>query len=99
MTNPRKKTEKVDLDRAKLAPADEFARPADVADAPGISKRDKMKILAQWETDAGALSRAGDEGMTGGEPARLGEVEEARKKVEAAIPDTKPAKSGRKQSE
>lgn len=80
MTAPRRK-EKVDIGRAKIAPAAEFDAPKDVAHDPSLDHQDKKKILQQWRTDAEALTRAGDEGMSGGEPARLDEVQHAQKKI------------------
>jgi hypothetical protein len=70
----------LNVERAKIAPASEFDRPADVLAAP-ISVADKKNILDQWETDARALARAGDEGMTDGEPTLLREVQLAQEKL------------------
>lgn len=72
---------KVDIGRAKIAPANEFDAPADVANDRTLDHEDKKKILRQWKTDADALTRAADEGMSGGEPARLDEVENAERKA------------------
>jgi hypothetical protein len=77
---PRRK-EKIDIARAKIAPAAEFDAPKDVAHDPSLDHQDKKQILRQWRTDAEALTRAGDEGMSGGEPARLDEVQNAQKKI------------------
>ena len=74
----------IDVERAKISPADEFNHPNEVLLAP-ISTADKRKILDQWETDAKALARAGDEGMTGGEPALLREVQIAQEKLAAQV--------------
>jgi hypothetical protein len=71
----------VDIEHAKTTPADEFKQPDDVVKAPELSDDEKRKILNQWEVDAQALSRASDEGMVGGEPSRLTEVQAARRKV------------------
>jgi hypothetical protein len=71
---------RLDVERAKIAPAGEFDHPADVLAAP-IGAADKKKILDQWETDARALARAGDEGMTDGEPTLLREVQRAQEKL------------------
>jgi hypothetical protein len=82
VTAPRRKDKvKVDVSRAKVAPAGEFRAPEDVAHDPSLDRQDKKKILRQWETDAEALTRAGDEGMSGGEPARLDEVKHAQQKI------------------
>jgi hypothetical protein len=82
VTTARRK-EKVDVGRAKIAPADEFDTPHDVAHDPSLDRQEKKKILNQWQTDAEALTRAGDEGMSGGEPARLDEVRHAQNKIGA----------------
>jgi hypothetical protein len=79
VTATRKK--KADIGRAKISPANEFAAPADVAHDRALDHADKKKILKQWRTDADALNRAADEGMSGGEPARLDEVENAERKI------------------
>lgn len=86
MTAAPKKNEKIDIDRAKLSPASEFAHPEDVVDA-AIGENDKKKILSQWKTDADALSRAGNEGMAGGESPRSEEIEKAREKVDPGALD------------
>lgn len=70
-----------DIQRAKLVPTDVFDEPADVVRSDTVDAKDKQKILNQWEVDAQALSRANDEGMTGGEPTDLTRVQEARRKV------------------
>ena len=70
-----------DIQRAKLVPTDVFDKPADVVRSDAVEAKDKQKILNQWEVDAQALSRANDEGMTGGEPTDLAKVQEARRKV------------------
>ena len=71
----------VDIERAKTSPANEFERPVDVVDSGNLSDKQKKRILNQWEVDAQGLSRASDEGMTGGEPSRLTEVQDARRKI------------------
>jgi hypothetical protein len=53
----------IDLDKAKLDPADVFDTPKDVLCAPGLSPEDKKAILIRWEEDADALLRATEEGM------------------------------------
>jgi hypothetical protein len=71
----------VDVMRAKTSPASEFKRPNDVTASPDLSETDKKTILDQWEVDAQGLSRASDEGMSGGEPSRLSDVGNARRKL------------------
>ena len=81
---PDRHTE-IDLERAKLSPADAFDRPEDVL-AAAISAADKKAILDQWETDAKALARAGDEGMADGEPSLLIDVNSAQKRLREQSP-------------
>jgi hypothetical protein len=76
-----KRCQSVDVDRARTSPADEFERPDDVVTARGLTEDEKAKILNQWEVDAQGLSRASDEGMGGGEPTLLTEVQAARRKI------------------
>ena len=77
----RRKKPDIDIERAKVAPADEFKHPGEVLGAGTLSGKEKEKILNQWEVDAQALSRAADEGMGGGEPTRLASVQQARRKL------------------
>jgi hypothetical protein len=58
-------------------PAGHFDRPADVVDAPSLSREQKIEILNRWEADSRELMVATDEGMGGGAPNRLGEVHAA----------------------
>lgn len=66
-----------DIDKAKVNPAREFARPTDVVAADGLALAEKLAILSAWEADERALQRAEDEGMAGGEHAHLHRVHEA----------------------
>jgi len=59
-------------------PSAHFPAPAEVVADAGRSLKEKREILGAWETDARLMSVAGEEGMTGGEPARLDEVKEAQ---------------------
>ena len=68
--------------KAKIAeilanPAAHFPSPADVAGDARLSPRQKRAALATWEQDARQLAVATEEGMSGGEPARLDEVKVA----------------------
>lgn len=82
MKAARQKPAKIDVARAKISPADEFARPQEVVDNRSLDKSDKKQILNQWQVDADALSRANDEGMGGGEPTELDEVQHAQRKLD-----------------
>jgi hypothetical protein len=53
----------VDLDKAKLEPSSVFEHPQDVLTASGLTREDKLAVLARWELDAEALLRATEEGM------------------------------------
>lgn len=71
-------------------PTAHFPAPAEVVADATRSLKEKREILSAWETDARLLSVAGDEGMTGGESARLDEV----KKAQGELPG-KPVRDGR----
>jgi hypothetical protein len=90
ITSGRNKTNAVDVERAKISPAVEFKRPVDVVKSKTINDEDKKKILKQWEVDARGLSRAGDEGMGDGEPSRLTEVRDARRKASKHVSQGSP---------
>jgi hypothetical protein len=79
----------VDVQHAKLVPHAEFGHPDQVADASNLSTSEKKKILNQWEVDDQALSRASDEGMTGGEMPGLRHIQTARRKVAGGISTAK----------
>lgn len=56
-------------------PAEYFGTPAAVVDAADFSKADKIAVLERWRLDALRLSDSEQEGMGGGEPPHLGEIE------------------------
>ena len=64
-------------------PTAHFDRPADVVEAPSLSREQKIEILHRWEADSRELMVAADEGMGGGEQNRLGEVHAALKQLGA----------------
>ncbi len=74
----------IDLARALASPTSVFDRPADVVTCQ-LSWKEKRQILKQWEIDARALQVAAEENMSGGEPARLGEVREALRRISQEI--------------
>jgi hypothetical protein len=88
-----RKSKRVNIERAKTSPASEFERPADVIESRDLSDKEKKRVLNQWEVDAQGLCRASDEGMTGGEPSRLSEVQKARREMST---DGNAGSSGRK---
>jgi hypothetical protein len=72
-----------------------FGAPADVLSDASLAGNTKKAILDAWEEDARRLAVASEEGMTGGEPARLDEVLKA--KAELGIEDDRkstPTKAG-----
>ena len=65
------------------SPIRHFEKPRQVAHDQSLTLTEKKKALDTWEEDAQALQRAEDEGMTGGEPAKLIDVIEAKKSIGA----------------
>jgi hypothetical protein len=70
-------------------PSAHFDGPHDILQHPGLSDKQKKKVLDAWEEDARRLSVATEEGMTGGEPSRIAEVSEA--KAELGMEDKRPS--------
>jgi hypothetical protein len=70
-------TRPIDVKDAIDNPANFFAEPKEVVWSPDLSYEQKLKILRAWEIDARLLSIADEEGMGGGEKARLGRVRRA----------------------
>ena len=76
-------------------PSAHFPSPDTVLKDRRLSPDDKKAALAQWEQDARLLAVATEEGMGGGEPARLDEVKQAQARLPGDIPPSpSPAKSG-----
>ena len=73
---------------ARVSPTTVFDAPEDVVESADLTKKEKVRILDQWEADAKALHRATDEGMSGGKRPRLDEVKAAQTEL-----DVKPATS------
>ena len=69
----------IDKKEALVNPSKEFDKPKDVVESRELSRDEKKKALEQWEIDARLMQVASEEGMTGGEPNRLGEVKKAQK--------------------
>jgi hypothetical protein len=59
-------------------PSAVYGSPREIIADPALSRADKKRLLDAWEEDARRLSVATEEGMTGGEMARLDEVAEAK---------------------
>jgi len=69
----------IDKNEALVNPSKEFEKPKDVVESRKLSRDEKKKALEQWEIDARLMQVASEEGMTGGEPNRLGDVKKAQK--------------------
>jgi hypothetical protein len=74
----------IDKKEAVVNPSKEFDKPKDVVESDELSRNEKKKALEQWEIDARLMQVASEEGMTGGEPSRLGEVKKAQKDLGVA---------------
>lgn len=59
-------------------PASFFDHPMDLVKSGQLTQAQKKQALEKWELDSRLLSIATEEGMSGGEPARLDEVAEAK---------------------
>ncbi len=77
------------------SPSSHYSSPMEVAAASDLSDDQKKMVLDKWEEDARRLAVATEEGMSGGEPSRLAEVQEAKTKLKL-FADRKvgPAKAG-----
>lgn len=76
-------------------PAAHFATPARVLESKTLSANEKGAALKTWAEDAGRLSVAADEGMTGGERSVLPDVKAAEAVLEQQIKEQAAAsKSG-----
>ena len=69
-----KRNSKGDLQAMLRDPAAVFRTPREVLDHPGLTRKERMAILQQWERDARGLSVAEEEGMGGGEESLLSRV-------------------------
>ena len=65
-------------DAAKISPSSVYEAPRHVVRSHVLTDAQKADILEQWEADAIAMQTAADEGMTGGAPSRLDEVQKAQ---------------------
>ncbi len=64
----------MDIERAMLNPAGEFAHPRDVLAEKTFTREQKITVLRRWEYDARELEVAEEENMGGGAPSLLSEV-------------------------
>ena len=65
-------------EQARVSPTKSFRNPENVVSSNELSVTEKTDVLKQWESDAKALQRATDEGMSAGKPPRLDEVKRAQ---------------------
>lgn len=71
------------LDEKMLNPNKHYASPADVLIDDALTREEKASVLAAWRLDAERLSESSNEGMSGGENARLREVALAQHSLDA----------------
>ena len=74
------------LDQKMTNPADIYASPADILLDDHLDRDEKARVLAAWRLDAERLSEASNEGMGGGESARLREVALAQSQLDSLAP-------------
>ena len=87
---------KVPVTDLLIDPSAHFPSPADVVKDGRLSTTQKRRVLDAWEADSRQLAVAAEEGMGGGEPARMDEVKAAKSLLEggAAASADSPTKSG-----
>ena len=68
-------------------PNERFSEPMDVVTAADLDRTTKREILNQWRADAERLAASAAEGMAGGEPAMLRQVELALDALEGRSPE------------
>ncbi len=66
------------VDEAKISPSSVYDNPRQVVQSHVLTTQQKADVLEQWEADAIAMQTAADEGMAGGAPSRLDEVQKAQ---------------------
>jgi hypothetical protein len=64
----------IDYAKALENPAAQFAGPADIVAAEGLSKEQKIALLRQWEYDESEIAVATEEGMPGSESRLLQQI-------------------------
>ena len=68
---------KFSAEAAALNPVAFFDQPRAVVGHPGLTRKQKLTILKNWERDARGLAVAEDEGMSGGEESMLSRIRSA----------------------
>lgn len=71
------------IDDKMMNPAKCYKSPAEVLIDDSLSRDEMKRVLAAWRLDAERLTESSNEGMTGGENARLREVALAQHSLEA----------------
>lgn len=59
-----------------------YGKPQALVNDNSLSKEEKKNLLGEWLLDAQNMSVVSEEGMTGGEPSQLEEVEHAIRELE-----------------
>lgn len=70
-----------DVRHVRRDPWKVFRSPKEVVSHQGLTSDDKKQILETWAEDAKQLAVAEGEGMSGGEPNRLSDVSEAKRRM------------------
>lgn len=71
------------VDDLVMQPTRHFDEPEEVLTHPGLSFKDRIRILTSWKLDAQRLAESTSENMTGGEKTNLREVSKALIKLKA----------------
>jgi hypothetical protein len=71
----------MNLQEKLKSPAQAYNSPSDVLVDEELSHEEKEQVLDAWRQDAERLADSSNEGMAGGEPARLREVALAKQKL------------------
>ncbi len=75
----------MNIEKAMLDPASEFACPDEVFDEQSLTRDQKIKILRRWEYDARELEVAEEENMSGGPPDMLDQILKVLHRLDAAV--------------
>ncbi len=75
----------IDYAKALDDPATQFAAPADIVAATGLTNEQKIALLRQWQFDESEIAVATEEGMPGGESRLLQQIAAA---IAALDPDS-----------
>ncbi len=71
------------LDEKMLNPSKCYKSPTDVLIDDALTREEMSRVLSAWRLDAERLSESSNEGMSGGENARLREVALAQHSLDA----------------